>query len=91
MVVGCTGLKSGDVNSVCENSLVRQSVVIAAALARNIPVERYVDSICKIAAIAEPFLIDPLKPADAKGTVGAVKYDPIERSLAAARERGLVE
>lgn len=85
----CVPAKSGNVESICQNALIKQAVVIAAATARSIPIERYVDELCKIGPIVEPFIIDQLKGDPPKGTVGAP--DPIAQSLGAARERGLVE
>jgi hypothetical protein len=84
----CQALKSIDANAICNNALVQQLVVIAAAQVRGIPVQQYVDALCKISDIVEPFLVAPLKP-DVLGAEG--NADPVQQSLEAARKRGLVK
>jgi hypothetical protein len=89
-VSGCSAIKSASANSICQDALIKQTVVIAAALVRNIPIERYVDGMCQIASIVDPFIKDPLKPnTTAMGS--AASADPIQQSLAAARVEGLIE
>ena len=89
-ISGCAAVKNATVNSICEDALIKQIEVIAAANLRSIPIQRYVDGMCKIASIVEPFIKDPLKPD--VGELGAtVKMDPVQASLAAARKEGLIK
>jgi hypothetical protein len=78
-------------SAICENALVKQAVVIAAAQLRNIPVQQYVDGLCKIATIIEPFIKEPLKPDMGELGATATPYNAIEQSLEAARKQGLVK
>jgi len=88
-MTSCQSAKSANVNSICNDALVKQTVVIAAAALRNIPVQQYVDGMCKIAAIVEPFILSPLKPNTELGATAAP--NEIDRSLEAARKLGLVK
>lgn len=84
------GAKSISVNSICEDALVKVAVVIAAAQFRNIPVQQYVDGMCKVSSIVEPWIKDALK-ADMGLGASAAPYDPLERSLEAARKEGFIK
>jgi hypothetical protein len=93
-LVSCGLLKSAksiDTNAICQNALVKVAVVIAAAQLRNIPVQEYVDGMCKVSSILEPFIKDALKADRGELAAGAAPYDPVALSLEAARKEGFVK